>query len=103
MEATADDDAAAEATTTPLDAALPLILPFTSLQCKCRAQATSKIVRESVVVDELDARPLYSKLGAAKATALLPQLLEKHRLVALNLEFCRAASVLDVVAETQHF
>ena len=109
MEATpaqAGDDADAAAVTTevttPLDAALPLILPFTSLQCKGRAQATSKIVRESVVVDELDARPLYSKLGAAKATALLPSLLEKHRLVSLNLEFCRAASILDAVAETQH-
>ena len=103
-----DADAAADAAavptevTTPLDAALPLILPFTSLQCKGRTQAMSKIVRESVVVDELDARPLYSKLGAAKATALLPQLLEKHRLVTLNLEFCRAAAVLDAVAETQH-
>ena len=99
-----DADAAAVPTevTTPLDAALPLILPFTSLQCKGRAQATSKIIGESVVVDELDARPLYAKLGAAKATALLPQLLEKHRLVSLNLEFCRAASLLDAVAETQH-
>jgi hypothetical protein len=106
MEATpaqaGEDDADAAAVTTPLDAALPLILPFTSLQCKGRAQATSKIVRESVVVDELDARPLYSKLGAAKATALLPSLLEKHRLTSLNLEFCRAASILDAVAETQH-
>ena len=54
------------------------------------------------MVDELDARPLYSKLGATKATALLPSLLEKHRLVALNLEFCRAATILDAVAETQH-
>ena len=97
-------DAAAVPTevTTPLDAALPLILPFTSLQCKGRTQATSKIVRENVVVDELDARPLYSKLGATKATALIPSLLEKHRLVSLNLEFCRAASILDAVAETQH-
>ena len=84
-----DADAAAVPTevTTPLDAALPLILPFTSLQCKGRAQATSKIIGESVVVDELDARPLYAKLGAAKATALLPSMLEKHRLVSLNLEF----------------
>ena len=76
MEATpaqaGEDDADAAAVTTPLDAALPLILPFTSLQCKGRAQATSKIIRESVVVDELDARPLYAKLGAARATELLP-------------------------------
>ena len=39
---------------------------------------------------------------AAKATALLPKLLAKHRLVSLNLEFCRAASLLDAVAEKQH-
>lgn len=92
----AEDDA------TPLDAALPLILPFASLQCKGRAQATSKTIGEGVVVDDLDARPLYAKLGNAKATALLPSLLTKHRLVALNVEFCRAASLLDVIAETQH-
>ena len=55
MEATPADNTDAAEVTTPLDAALPLILPFTSLQCKGRAQATSKIVRESVVVDELDA------------------------------------------------
>ena len=99
-----DADAAAVPTevTTPLDAALPLILPFTSLQCKGRTQATSKIIGESVVVDELDARPLYSRLGAAKANFHLPQILEKHRLVSLNLEFCRAASLLDAVADTQH-
>ena len=101
MEANGGSDAAAEVTT-PLDAALPLILPFTSLQCKGRAQATSKIIRESVVVDDLDARPLYARLGAAQATKLLPTLLEKHRLASLNLEFCRAASILDAVAETQH-
>ena len=78
MEATpaqAGDDADAAAVptevTTPLDAALPLILPFTSLQCKGRAQATSKIIRESVVVDELDARPLYARLGAAQATIIM--------------------------------
>ena len=99
-----DADAAAVPTevTTPLDAALPLILPFTSLQCKGRTQATSKVVKETVIVDELDARPLYSRLGAAKANFHLPQILEKYRLVSLNLEFCRAASLLDAVADTQH-
>ena len=57
-----DADAAAVPTevTTPLDAALPLILPFTSLQCKGRTQATSKIVRETVIVD-----------AAGRQTALL--------------------------------
>ena len=41
-------------------------------------------------------------IGSLLLLALLPTLLEKHRLVSLNLEFCRAASLLDVIAETQH-